>query len=118
MPSPAGQVTDKSHEINYMKSHRKRRHQRDDAFQDYTARESRSAAAEATLDSECFACDIDQPPDVKSGAMRQAGGESKSDKIYAESFDWSNRANFFEETKQYIGKIMDRGQGTGDYKDD
>ena len=61
------------------------------------------------MDSECFVCDIEQPPDVKSGAMQQAGEESKCDKNNADSFDWSSGANISEETKEYIGKIMDRG---------
>ena len=61
------------------------------------------------MDSECFVCDIEEPPDVKSGAMQQAGEESKCDKIDAESFDWSSGANISEETKEYIGKIMGRG---------
>ena len=60
-------------------------------------------------DSECFVCDTEQPPDVTSGAMQQAGEESKCDKIDAESFDWSSDANIPEETKEYIGTIMDRG---------
>ena len=109
MPTPLGQLTEKYHEINYMKSNFTGLHQRDNTFQDYTARESRSAAAEATLDSERFVCDIEQPPDVKSGAMQQAGEESKCNKIDAESFDWSSGANISEETKEYIGKIMGRG---------
>ena len=50
-----------------MTSHLTGLHQRDKTFQDYIARESRSAAAEVTLDSECFVCDIEQPPDVKVG---------------------------------------------------
>ena len=54
MPTPPSQLTEKSHEISYMKSHLTDLHQRDDTFHDYTARESCSAAAEATLDSECF----------------------------------------------------------------
>ena len=54
MPTPPGQVTEKSHEISYMKSHLTGLHQRDDTFHDYTANEFCSAAAEATLDSECF----------------------------------------------------------------
>ena len=62
-----------------------------------------------TLDSECFVCDIEEPPDVKSGAIQQAGEESKCDKNNADSFDWSSGANISEETKEYIGKIMDRG---------
>ena len=41
--------------------------------------------------------------------MPQAGEESKYDKIDAESFDWSSGANISEETKEDIGKIMDRG---------
>ena len=62
-----------------------------------------------TLDSECFVCDIEEPPDVKSGAMQRAGEESKCDKNNADSFDWSSAANMSEETKEYIGKTMDRG---------
>ena len=92
-----------------MTSHLTGLYHRDNTFQGYTARESRSAAAEATLDSECFVCDIEQPPDVKSGAMQQAGEESKCDKIDAESLDWSSGAGIPEETKEYIGRIMDRG---------
>ena len=61
------------------------------------------------MDSKCFACDIEQPPDVKSGATQLAGEESTCDKIDAKSFDWSSGANISEETKEYIGKIMDRG---------
>ena len=41
--------------------------------------------------------------------MPQAGEESKYDKIDAESFDWSSGANISGETKEYIGKIMNRG---------
>ena len=41
--------------------------------------------------------------------MQQAGEESKCDKINADSFDRSSGANVSEETKQYTGKIMDRG---------
>ena len=109
MPTPPSQLTEKSHEMNYMTSHLTGLHQRDKTFQDYIARESRSAAAEVTLDSECFVCDIEQPPDVKSGGMQQAGEENKCDKINADSFDWPSGANISEEAKQYIGKIMDRG---------
>ena len=71
MPTPPSQLTEKSHEMNYMTSHLTGLHQRDKTFQDYIARESRSAAAEVTLDSECFVCDVEQPPDVKSGAMHR-----------------------------------------------
>ena len=109
MPTPPSQLAEKSHEINYMTSHLTGLHQRDKTFQDYIARESRSAAAEVTLDSECFVCDIEQLPDVKSGAMQQAGEGSKCDKINAVSFDWSSGANISEETEEYIGKTMDRG---------
>ena len=109
MPTQPSQLTEKSHEMNYMTSHLTGLHQRDKTFQDYIARESRSAAAEVTLDSECFVCDIEQPLDVESRAMQRAGEESKCDKINADSFDWSSGANISEETKEYIGKIMDRG---------
>ena len=61
------------------------------------------------MDSDCFVFDIEQPPDVKSGAMQQAGEENKCDKINADSFDWPSGANISEETKEYIGTIMDRG---------
>ena len=61
------------------------------------------------MDSDCFVFDIEQPPDVKSGAMQRAGEESKCDKNNADSFDWSSGANVSEETKAHIGKIMDRG---------
>ena len=61
------------------------------------------------MDSACFVWDIEQPPDVKSGAMQQAGDKSNCDKIDAENFDWSSGANIPEEVKEYIGKIMDRG---------
>ena len=108
MPTPPGQLTEKSHEINYTTSHLTGLHQRENAFHYFTARESYSASAGATLDSECLVCDIEQPPDVERGAMQQAGEESKCDKIDAESFDWSSGANISEETKEYIGKIIDR----------
>ena len=65
IPTPPNQLTEKSHEIKYMKSHLTGLHQRDNTFQDYTALQSRSAAAEARLDRECSVCDIEQPPDVK-----------------------------------------------------
>ena len=67
MPTPPSQLTEKSHEINSMTSHLTGLHQWDNTFQVYTARESRSAACEARLDSECLVCDTEQPPDVKSG---------------------------------------------------
>ena len=41
--------------------------------------------------------------------MQQAGEESKCKKIDAESVDWSSGASIPEETKENIGKIMDRG---------
>ena len=57
--------------------------------------------------------DFEQPPDLKkkrkSGTMQQAGEESKCDNVDAESFDWSSGANISGETKEYIGKIMNRG---------
>ena len=109
MPTPPSQLTEKSHEINYMTSHLTGLHQRDKTFQDYVARESRSAAAEVTLDSERFVCEIEQPLDIESGAMQQAGEESKCDKINSDSFDWSSGANISEETKEYIGRTMDGG---------
>ena len=41
--------------------------------------------------------------------MQQAGEESNCDKIEAERFGWSSGAIISEETKDYIGKIIDRG---------
>ena len=58
MPTPPGKLTEKSHEINSMTSHLTGPCHRDNAFRVYTAHESRSAAAEATFDSEYFVCNI------------------------------------------------------------
>ena len=59
MPTPPGQLTEKPQEISPMTSDLAGLHQRDNTFHDYTARESRSAAAEATLDSACFVCNTE-----------------------------------------------------------
>ena len=61
------------------------------------------------MDSACFVWDIEQPPDVKSGAMQQAGDTSNCDKLDAKNFEWPSGASIREEVKEYIGKIMDRG---------
>ena len=47
--------------------------------------------------------------------MQQPGEESNSENVHAESFDWSSSANTSEETKAYIGKIMDRGLESFDW---
>ena len=41
--------------------------------------------------------------------MQQAGEESKCDKIDAESFDRSSGGDISKETKEYVGRIMERG---------
>ena len=71
MHTAPGQLTENPQEISPMMSHFTGLHDRYTTLRDYTARESRFAAAEELLVvSQCFVCDTEQTRDVKNGAVQ------------------------------------------------